>query len=267
MLRPRTDIRHVRTLKKPHFSLPIPVPRTAPEAGAGDRRRIVISPHLDDAVLGCGQWLAGHPGTTVITLFAGMPDDGGQSTDWDRRCGFASAEDAMTARWEEDCQALALLQSTALWLEFRDSQYGRLAAPRQVADRLVRLLQSMRPHELFLPLGLFHADHLVAHEAAALALRDCPVATAWAYEDALYRAMPGLLQQRLAQFEAEGIQATPIDPCTDGSALPLKRRAVDCYASQLRALKSEDLEDAWRPERLWKLEGGAFRRHPRGAAP
>ncbi len=36
-------------------------------------RVVVVSPHLDDAVLGCGQLLAAWPGATVVTVFAGKP--------------------------------------------------------------------------------------------------------------------------------------------------------------------------------------------------
>ena len=36
-------------------------------------RVVVVSPHPDDAVLSCGQFLARHPGTTVITVFCGQP--------------------------------------------------------------------------------------------------------------------------------------------------------------------------------------------------
>ena len=36
-------------------------------------RVVVVSPHLDDAVLGCGRFLAVHPGATVVTVFAGNP--------------------------------------------------------------------------------------------------------------------------------------------------------------------------------------------------
>lgn len=33
-------------------------------------RVVVLSPHLDDAVLGCGHLMAAHPGVQVITVFA-----------------------------------------------------------------------------------------------------------------------------------------------------------------------------------------------------
>ena len=41
---------------------------------AGELERVVIvSPHLDDAVLGCANFMAAHRGATVVTVFAGNP--------------------------------------------------------------------------------------------------------------------------------------------------------------------------------------------------
>ena len=35
------------------------------------RRLVVVSPHFDDAVLGCGQLLSAHAGATVVTVLGG----------------------------------------------------------------------------------------------------------------------------------------------------------------------------------------------------
>ena len=37
------------------------------------QRIVVVSPHLDDAVLGCSYLLARCPGTSGVTIFAGRP--------------------------------------------------------------------------------------------------------------------------------------------------------------------------------------------------
>ncbi|MCV5262168.1 PIG-L family deacetylase, partial [Escherichia coli] len=78
-------------------------------------RYLVISPHLDDGVFGCGQLLAAHPGSTVLTVFAGVPE-AAPAPEWDRRCGFTSAQAAMAARREEDRRALTRLAARPLWL-------------------------------------------------------------------------------------------------------------------------------------------------------
>src|ERR1700716_1193952 len=75
-------------------------------------RILVLSPHLDDAVLGCGHLLAAHPGPTVLTVFAGAPDAYPEPmTSWDRLAGFSRGDDPLVARRREDAGALDELGS------------------------------------------------------------------------------------------------------------------------------------------------------------
>lgn len=214
---------------------------------------LLVSPHLDDAVFGCGQWLGAHPGTRVVTVFAGLPADGGMRTDWDRRCGFASAREAVLARREEDRAALALLGGEPCWLDFGDSQYGAPATASAVAGALSPLLERQGEDDAFVfPLGLFHSDHRLVHEACMAAWRRHP-RPALLYEDALYRGIPGLQQQRLAELLRLGLQLTPAKE-KPVEAAATKARAVQCYASQLRAFGPDGYDDTARPERRWRFE-------------
>ena len=226
---------------------------------------LVISPHLDDGVFSCGRWLAGHPGSIVLTVFAGAPGAESGLTDWDARCGFASGTEAVRLRREEDRRALEVLQASPCWLEFTDSQYGPGPSVEAVADALRRELQVRRPAVVLYPLGLFHSDHRLVHEACRAALAGTAGIEAAAYEDALYRGMRGMLQQRLAALAAAGIAATPVEldalpasapraPIDAAGAARLKAGAVDAYASQLRAFGAGGHADLERPERGWRLE-------------
>ncbi|HEX6364363.1 MAG TPA: PIG-L family deacetylase, partial [Albitalea sp.] len=151
---------------------------------------LVVSPHLDDAVLSCGRRLAAHPGGVVVTVFAGTPRDGERLTDWDARCGFAGAAQAMAARRDEDRAALARLRARPVWLDFLDAQYGETPALEAVREALAHVLGEARPDTVLYPLGLFHSDHLLAHEASRLALAAHPRVRALAYEDVPYRGVP-----------------------------------------------------------------------------
>ncbi|MGE5115735.1 MAG: PIG-L family deacetylase, partial [Betaproteobacteria bacterium] len=188
---------------------------------------VVVSPHLDDAVFGCGALLAARPGSTVVTLFAGAPPAAGSiRTDWDARCGFADAAEAIAARRAEDAAALALLGARPLWLDFLDGQYGDGERVDALAAALRAALGPIGTDCLLYPLALFHSDHLRAHEAARAALAGRVGVESLAYEDAIYRSRPGLLQQRLAALAAAGLEATPapLPPATDGHAA-MKARA------------------------------------------
>jgi LmbE family N-acetylglucosaminyl deacetylase len=218
---------------------------------------LVISPHLDDAVLSCGQALAACPGSTVLTVFAGVPRAAQQSTDWDRRCGFASAAEAMACRRGEDERALGVLGALPLWLDFCDAQYGQPPAARTLHQQIRATVRRLRPQRVLYPLGLFHDDHLLCHAACrdALSPRGLPRIEALAYEDVPYRTVPGLLQARLAELAGQRLRATPasMPPASHRAALA-KARALRAYASQLGALGTERLADAREPERCWLLD-------------
>jgi len=221
---------------------------------------LVVSPHLDDAVFSCGEWLATHPGAQVATVFAGVPVDSRMTTEWDTACGFVNARQALQLRRLEDRQALDALGARPHWLEHADDQYAEPRDAGHIAATLAPLLDGIVPARLLLPLGLYHRDHLLAHEATLQALAAWGRAIeVWAYEDVPYRRRPGLLQNRLCELRQAGLVATPVPGC-DTPPGALKDRAVAAYVSQWRALGDEAREDTRRPERFWSLELSAMAR-------
>ena len=124
---------------------------------------LVVSPHCDDAVFSCGDFLIAHPCATVVTVFAGRPPVGSALTPWDAASGFRPNDDVIAARRSEDRSALTLLGATPLWLEFRDAQYGPSPDAAEIGSTLAALIAKLRPRTLVLPLGLFHSDHDLAH--------------------------------------------------------------------------------------------------------
>jgi len=220
-------------------------------------RLVVISPHFDDAVFSCGDWLAACPGSTVLTVYSGVPPSAAPLPDWDRRCGFARADQAMMARHEENRAAMAVLGVRGLGLGLLDEQYGGPAAEAgRITGMLATALTTLQPAVVLAPLGLFHRDHLRVSDAALTVwrlFRDAMGNTWLVYEEALYRRKPGLVQQRLADLRAQHVQATPeAGPRYRGDR---KTRAVAAYASQLCALgMTPGQDDDAAPERYWRLE-------------
>ena len=218
-------------------------------------RLLIISPHCDDAVFACGSLIQTYPGSTVVTVCAGGPAPDTSLTEWDRAGGFQPGDDVMALRRREDSRALSLLGAHALWLSFYDSQYQRSASCSDIVRTLSVVVETVSPQSLFVPLGLFHSDHRLTSEAC-LILRNWYPEFAWYfYEDALYRRIPGLMQERLAHLRSRGIRARPVD--LGPLAGERKRPAVQCYASQLRALTTPGrpgYEDVFLPERYWMIQ-------------
>lgn len=208
---------------------------------------IVVSPHLDDAVLSCGQLLAANPGAVVITVFAGIPVGDVPLTDYDVRSGWVSARGAVEGRRDEDRRAASVLGYQAQHLDFLDRQYGVAVN----TDTLMReLFNTIRAHvteapkhgdvRVVTPLGIAHPDHELAARFSRNVARDLRLTT-WVYEE-----LPGrvLHPEAVPEINSAWRRVNP----TIGD-LAVKEIAVGCYRSQLWAL-------GWHaclvPERYWQ---------------
>jgi len=224
-------------------------------------RVVVVSPHLDDAVLGCARFLAVHPGVTVVTVFAGNPDAYPEPMRlWDVQSGFGPDDDVMQARRHEDRAALALLDATPMHLDFVEHTYNagdRPVVPEAIAERLVTVLGALEPTLVLAPFGLANPDHDVTHRGCMLARDRLGIARAWwCYEDSGYKHIPGMLAWRVSTLFRRGVWPTPVCPPIDTDEAR-KQAAIACYRSQLLAL-----EDDWAiseklaapaPEQYWRL--------------
>lgn len=233
----------------------------------GELERIVIvSPHLDDAVLGCSHLMSAHPGVTVVTVFAGRPMEYPSPMErWDTICGFVEGDEVHVARRAEDAAALAVLDATPLWLDFVEHSYLEREdwpRPEDIVDTLEATLRELDPTAVFAPFGLANPDHGCTHDGAMLVKERFDASgqadrTSWfCYEDMGYKHIPGLLAWRISQLFRRGLWPTPAAVPVDPD-LVRKQTAVDCYPSQLLALEAEwrvaDKLAAPAPEQHWRL--------------
>jgi len=223
-------------------------------------RIVVVSPHFDDAVQGAGYLLAGHPATTVVTVFAGRPPAyPATPTEWDALGGFKAGDDVVALRQAEDVAALGVLGAAPHWLDFSDHQYldkAQRYSPSDIAPPLASALRGLDPTAVFVPFGLANPDHDLTHQAARLVMGELPDLAWYCYEDAGYCNLPGLLAWRISALFRSGLWPTPaivpvsLDP-------DRKHRALACYASQLPPLRADHLLDARIaapvPEQYWRL--------------
>ena len=216
---------------------------------------LAISPHLDDAVFGCGAALAGLAHPTVVTVFAGVPDDGRLVTDWDRASGFDTSRECVQARRREDEGALGELGAEPRWLDFLDDQYRTPPPSDEIARSLEAEISRTRPRTVLMPIGLFHRDHVSASNAMLEILRSRPGQRVWvAYAEVPYSTIPGIAARRISEVCAVLGVHDPVaferPPNAD------KARAMSHYRSQLRALDRPGKPGSAAlgvPERYWVL--------------
>jgi LmbE family N-acetylglucosaminyl deacetylase len=228
-------------------------------------RLVIISPHLDDAVLGCSYLMAAHPGVTVVTAFAGRPvvyPDPVQH--WDALGGFGPGDEVHVVRRAEDAAALAGFDAKPVWLDFVEHSYLERAdwiRPEEVVDELEAAVRAEAPTAVLAPFGLANPDHDCTHDAAMLLrermIADADGGPAWfCYEDMGYKHIPGLLAWRVSQLFRRRVWPTPAAVPVDVDH-PRKQAAVACYPTQVRALEAEwaisTKLDAPAPEQYWRL--------------
>jgi LmbE family N-acetylglucosaminyl deacetylase len=195
-------------------------------------RRMVVSPHLDDAVLSC---FAALEGATVLTVFTDGPADD-SVTNWDAGCGARSSRELMALRREEDRRALAACGADVQHLGYQESAYGDTPQSEIVATLAAELTGA---GEVWMPAAVAaHLDHANVRAATAAALP--PGTSVWLYADYPYRrylggadATAGLTLWFAHRFPAA--REISIRPVADVTA---KREAVRCYASQLPSLQA-----------------------------
>jgi LmbE family N-acetylglucosaminyl deacetylase len=215
------------------------------------RAVLVISPHLDDAALGAGQFIGGRPDCIVATVLAGIPSARSVLTNYDAKCGFTSAADAIEARRAEDLEAMSVLQAKARHLDFVDSQYGGKLKVTALVKKLGELVDELDPEFVVGPLGLVHSDHEMVRDAVLEASTEAtrPV---WLYEDLPYRvAAPEAVTAALDALRGRGYE---LQLGFIGTG-PIARKmdALFCYRSQLQLPEFENRHEFLVSERFWNV--------------
>jgi LmbE family N-acetylglucosaminyl deacetylase len=213
---------------------------------------LVVSPHLDDAVLSAGEFIAGRPGAVVVTMLAGAPDPP-VTRWWDAQCGFETSHDAMKSRRAEDENALAELNATPVHLDFLDEQYGP-ASVQDLTAALIEQVEYHRPEFVVGPLGVQNPDHERVRQAVLDAKLSVPV---WLYEDLPY----SVKEPRIAAAAVESIRGWGHSPQLEllGDGPPAsKRAALRCYRSQMLHLDFDEIYadtgiESPIPERFWRV--------------
>jgi hypothetical protein len=152
---------------------------------------LVLSPHLDDAVIDCWSLLAGPADLRVVNVFAGVPRSG-RVAYFDRLAGATDSAVHVEERILDDRDALGRAGRRALNLDFLAEAY-RAGRPEPSFRELDAALVAgtSRAARVYAPaaLGESHPDHALLRDYA-LALAACGV-PACLYADMPYCAVYG----------------------------------------------------------------------------
>ena len=198
---------------------------------------LVISPHLDDAVLSCGQLIQSRRGSTIMTILAGFPQ--GMHTGWSgQTTGLPVARDANLKRREEDQRASGSLGAQTIWIDIPAQEYGPAASPterlRNIQEAVATAVATSEAHAVFIPLGVTHPDHIVVSDAALLAIFASNLESYIYMEMPYGQARPGEVRRRLRHVGRK-FKIDPLAPFTGD--LQTKTEAVNAYFSQVEALR------------------------------
>jgi len=213
---------------------------------------VILSPHLDDAVLSCWHLLEASREVSVINVFTASPAAGRPIPWWDRLTGASDAVARMEERRAEDRAALALAGCEAVSLGLLDDQYRTAGiGARAVLGQLRGALAA--DTTVYAPAAMdAHRDHVLVRDAALSLARegtplvlyaDLPHAIpagwpSWVTGEHTHAGPdPGAAWRRV--LDAAGLLAERLVPRVrplDAEARARKLAAVNCYGTQREAL-------------------------------
>jgi LmbE family N-acetylglucosaminyl deacetylase len=163
--------------------------------------RLILAPHADDEVLGCGGLLAKYPNECVVAV-----------------CSIPSQ-----VRREEAAQAKRVLGYREMhWLEL-EAGFGGQSLVTAFDD----LLDKHQPDEIYLPYPDLHQDHIAVYEAGMRAARTSMKESHWYVKAVfIYHVAP-----YTAELSPTGLR---FDTFEDISGWPVaaKALAMDAYQSE-----------------------------------
>lgn len=236
-----------------------------------DMSHLVISPHLDDAVLSCYALLAkpkrlnmiseGAAGatdgrTTVINVFCGLPPDDVVGT-WDECCRVSSSWAQVHRRIAEDYEIMLRLGVDARYLGALDRQYRAQQPdpdPLAIAQDISDVTQVDASTTIWMPWAYrpngdeVHRDHVLTRAAAELFAHDAGIRRLRYYADLPYLH---------AEHVLDSSESSPTMTVVAVNPTLAKLRACRAYKTQWRYLHT-----GWRQlrrERYITIDGAPER--------
>ena len=230
---------------------------------------VVLSPHLDDAVLDCWSVLTGPEAVEVVNVFAGVPAPGPPGY-FERLAGARDAATHVRRRIAEDAEALALAGRSAVNLDFECLMHRR----GRPEPSFARLDAALRAHVgevscVYAPaaIGMSHSDHEIvrcyalalAHQQVRVRLyADLPYCTVYGWPGWVTGEQPDPHLDVDAYWSASpgGSDCTPATAevvTLTGRAAAAKLAAMRVYRSEFSVLDRGPVRQLSNPE-IYRFE-------------
>jgi LmbE family N-acetylglucosaminyl deacetylase len=183
-----------------------------PEGG----RIVVLAPHMDDEIIGCGGTLYNHilKGATVTVVYMTDGRDGGELPQYPAAEQSRRQETSLVAIRRQE----ALLAMETLGIQngiFLDAEDGQLSSAHGLPNRVRQILNSIQPHLVYLP---FFLEEHPDHRAATQILLDATEDTGLGFDCCGYEVWTPLFPNCLVEIN---------------EAVGVKKQALQHYQSQL----------------------------------
>jgi len=185
------------------------------------RHVMVLAPHMDDEVLGCGGTLRRHvlsgAPVTVVYMTDGCRGDPDLYLQNLPKAVVADRELALASKRKDEAARAAEIIGIQE-LIFLDNPDGQLEASPEVVARLRKILEEIRPTVVYLPTILdAHRDHWATNQVFYTATRDLFFSKDWRPTYRGYEVWSPLLPNRIVDIS---------------DVIEIKERAVKQFESQ-----------------------------------
>jgi N-acetylglucosamine malate deacetylase 1 len=172
---------------------------------------VVLAPHMDDEIFGCGGTLYKHAcrgaEVTAVYLTTGMA--GGKMPEHDT----GGKADLAAVRKQEARQAMQAIGIQAgIFLDVPD---GHLEPNSKIQNELRNILNSIRPTLVYLP---FFLEEHPDHRAAVDILFSASAVSNWQFDCCFYEIWTPLFPNCIVDIS---------------NVIDIKKKAIECYHSQL----------------------------------
>lgn len=151
-------------------------------------KKLIISPHSDDAIFSLGDYLANKEGVIILSPFMGIPED-------------EIGERKHLTLKQEHRKACDLIGAKHIDGSFLDDVYPNLNHDR-LREWLYVETTMVKADEIYIPLGIHHHDHLIVSDFMLDILDELKIKNFYFYEELPYRLdWPGNLEARLTRMQ------------------------------------------------------------------